>query len=265
MRSSILVLMLLALSPGLALAGNPMTRELARKHYELGETLYQTSSYPEALVEFEKAYKLEPLPELLFNIARCHEVLANLDLAIQKYEEYLQNKPDADNRALVEARLKNLRKRQTTAPMPAPVKPTSTSVGAGPAPARSAPKPEQPPPRERRDSWKRIAGWVGVGLGVAGLGAGVALGAMAGSKDAEFDEAFGKNKPYGELLEIDDAGRQYNTAAIASMVTGGALAAAGVGLLLWYYLGGERAGEGTASVTPLLSPEHLGLGATVRF
>ncbi len=57
-----LILLLPVLCPGPAEAGNPLTREVARKHYELGESLYETSSYAEALVEFEKAYQLEPLP-----------------------------------------------------------------------------------------------------------------------------------------------------------------------------------------------------------
>jgi len=228
MRSYIFVLMLLLLSPGVALAGNPMTREVARKHYELGETLYQTSSYGAALAEFEKAYALEPLPELLFNIARCHEVLANLEQAIKNYEAYLEKKPGADNRPLVEARLKNLRKRLAEAS--SKVKPEQN-----PVPPSGKPVPEPSDPR----SWMKITGWTAVGVGAASLGLGVIFGALGGSKDEEFDTASGENRPYGELTEIDDAGQSYNIAMAVSMITGGVLAAAGAGILLGYYMGGD--------------------------
>ena len=40
-----------------AQAQSSATTEIARKHYELGEKLYQASAYSDALVEFEKAYK----------------------------------------------------------------------------------------------------------------------------------------------------------------------------------------------------------------
>ena len=46
------------------------------------DALEAADSDAEALVEFGKAYKLQPYPALLFNIARCHEVLADLRGAV---------------------------------------------------------------------------------------------------------------------------------------------------------------------------------------
>jgi tetratricopeptide (TPR) repeat protein len=223
--------------------------ELARKHYELGSKLYEMSNYGEALVEFEKAYKLEPKPELLFNVARCHEVMAQLDKAIAYYERYLQEYPEAPNRAVVEARLVNLRKRRGQA-RPADAK--------APPPA---PPPAVPRGPETASRWKWTTGWIAVGIGGASLVTGIVFGVLAKNKADDFSSGVMEGRPYQELNVIDESGKRYETLQIVTLAVGGALAAAGGGLLLWDVLG-RRERRASLGIVPYA--DHTGVGVTGR-
>lgn len=249
-------LVLAAVITGLALyatdarAESP-THELARKHYELGSKLYEMSNYGEALVEFEKAYKLEPKPELVYNIARCYEVMAKLDKAIEHYELYLQKNPEAPNRAVVEARLVNLRRRQEQA-RPVVEKPPPT------------PPPVTPRATETPSRWKWTTGWVAVGLGGASLVTGIVFGVLAKNKADDFSAGVMEGRPYQELNEIDESGKRYETLQIVTLAVGGALAAAGGGLLLWDVLG-RRERRASLELVPYAGPSGGGVAGRVRF
>ncbi len=120
---------------------------VAKKHYELGAQLYKTSDYKQALVEFTKAYQLSKKPGL-FNIARCHEVMANLEQAVRYYKQYLAQVPKAPNRSLVETRLANLEKvlseRKARKDKP------------GPAPLKKSPPPEPKKRCRRARIWRAV-------------------------------------------------------------------------------------------------------------
>jgi tetratricopeptide (TPR) repeat protein len=206
--------------------------DLARKHSDLARKLYQTSQHGEALVEFKKAYELAPLPDLLFNIARCHEVLAQLEEAVRHYQLYLDQRRDAPDRALVELRIANLRQRLA----------------------------EQRRPAAR---WKRPAGWILAGVGAASLVAGIVCGAVAKQKGDDFASGLAGGRPYGELMEIDSAGKRYQTAQIATLVAGGVLAATGGALLLWDGL--RRPESRRAAITPYATGAGVGIAARARF
>lgn len=263
---AVLLLILALIAPVRVEAGNPLSREVARKHYQLGEMLYKTSNHKGALVEFKKAYELEPLPALLFNIARCYEVMADVAQAIKIYRLYLKKQPDSPKRSLVEARLKNLEERKkaiAAAKAKPPVAKRPAKPVTKPPPARPAPSPVRPAPS---GGWKRTAGWVALGTGVASLGAGVAFTVLALDKADEFN-ASKKSKTYVELLEIEDTGTAYGTAQIVTLVVGGVAAAAGAGLLLWHYLGksGDKAARTSVSVSPFFSEHGFGLCGGARF
>lgn len=232
-------------------------KQLAKKHYELGEQFYKISNYPRALVEFSSAYKLYPLPGLLFNIARCHEVMANLEKARDHYKLYLKRMPRSPKYSLVELRIKTLEQRlaareakrtpKPKPPLPAPVKPDDPGV---PASVPAAPKPDEPTspvvapvtPVDEPTApwgWKRTAGWTAVGVGGAALVAGVVLGAMASGKAAEYED----NKDtyfWDDLEELRESGESLEAGQIALLVAGGVIAAAGAGLLLWDHFSTAR-------------------------
>ena len=166
----------LLLASGQSRAQQDPNHLLAKKHYELGAQLYKTSDYTRALKEFQRAYELSKKPGLLFNLARCHEVLANVKQAMDYYRLYLEKVPGASNRALVDTRLRNLKGRlkerearrtpRPVEPRPAPVKPASVKPASEPA---SAPTPvsEGPADESQPGQWKRTAGWIALGTGGA--------------------------------------------------------------------------------------------------
>ena len=66
--------------------------ELARAAalFEDGQELYAKGRYAEAIPLYRAAHDTAPHPSALFNIARCHENLANLVKALEYYEKALE-------------------------------------------------------------------------------------------------------------------------------------------------------------------------------
>jgi tetratricopeptide (TPR) repeat protein len=113
---------------------NDPDRQAAQRHFERGRALYETGHYDEALVEFETAQKLKPLPELDYNIARTDERREAWGEAADAYERYLAAKPDAQDASDLRGRIEVLRARvHKPAPASAPMEP--------PAPASSPSRP----------------------------------------------------------------------------------------------------------------------------
>jgi TolA-binding protein len=52
-----------------------------------GVRSFEAADYDGALARFEEAYALEPMPEMLFNVARCHEKLGDSVSACAVYEQ----------------------------------------------------------------------------------------------------------------------------------------------------------------------------------
>jgi hypothetical protein len=67
-----------------------------------GMTLFRAADYRHALERFLQAATIDQDSNLLFNIARCYEMLGDRDAAIEKYEAFLA-KPDADSQGKVRA------------------------------------------------------------------------------------------------------------------------------------------------------------------
>src|SRR5450755_434243 len=65
-------------------------------------TLFRAADYRHALERFLQAATIDQDSNLLFNIARCYEMLGDRDAAIEKYEAFLA-KPDADSQGKVRA------------------------------------------------------------------------------------------------------------------------------------------------------------------
>lgn len=82
--------------------------DAAARHFEEGSRLYAAGSYREAIDAFEAAHAIAPAPANIFNLARCYEKLAELRLALEHYERYLED-PEAPERDLVERRIADLR------------------------------------------------------------------------------------------------------------------------------------------------------------
>ena len=263
------VAVLLVCCPLVLLAQTPQEKALAQKRYKVGEQLYEISQYDKALIEFKEAYRLYPLPGMLFNIARCHEVLANLGQAIASYKLFLAKRPDSPRASVVQNRIKALEQRlarekaaRATPPSP-PVKPAV--VKDRPAPAFT-PSVEDAAPAGPGRTWRWTAGWTGVGVGGAALVTGVAFGALAAGKSSEHDDLEASGGVYEDLQRVKESGQQYETLQIALMAVGGVVVAAGGGLLIWELLGQEKQSPGTqAMIAPVVTQDSVGFVGSLSF
>ncbi len=117
------------------------------RDYDLGE-------YDAALQEAEQAYRLDPLPELLFNIGQCHRALQHWEKALFFYRRYLKKLPNASNAKEVAVLMAELEKlsAQTQKVSSAPPQPgkeplpatAAAPTAAPPAPAAPSPVAETP-------------------------------------------------------------------------------------------------------------------------
>jgi tetratricopeptide (TPR) repeat protein len=102
-------------------------------HYQAGLQLYKKESYDEALIEFQKAFDLDALPSLLYNIGQLHRKLGNNRQAIDAYELYLRTDPDltAQQREDLQHVINELRGADPALePAPAPLVPVPAKAGA---------------------------------------------------------------------------------------------------------------------------------------
>jgi tetratricopeptide (TPR) repeat protein len=96
MRGAIAVVAIVALvAPSLARAApTPAAKAEAREHYTAARRLQDLGKWEDAIVEYQAAYKLASLPELLFNIGQCYRLKGDKQRAIDAYQAYLAAAPD---------------------------------------------------------------------------------------------------------------------------------------------------------------------------
>jgi tetratricopeptide (TPR) repeat protein len=162
--------------------------QAARQHFDRGQTLYDLQRYVESAREYELAYEAKPDPAFLYDIAQAYRFGGDAAKALGAYRAFRRHSPDAAAKMGVDARIAEMEKlvisgkpapkpteppppeQRPIPPAPAPVAPTVETKTPAPAPTVLV---AAPPPRTGRA--KVIAGSVVGGLGVALLGAGVAL------------------------------------------------------------------------------------------
>lgn len=91
----------LLLSIGPAEAGKPERRR-AKRHARRAAELFEAKSYDLALEEFEEAYRLYPVPALLYNMGQCHLFMKQYEKAVSEFEQFLSERPDTPYREDVE-------------------------------------------------------------------------------------------------------------------------------------------------------------------
>lgn len=189
-------------------------REQAAAHFERAERAFEEGHNEVAIREFEAAYALQPHPELLFNLAKCHERLGQLSAALSRYRAYVKALPEAPDAELVLAAIAELERRVG--------EPGSASLQA----ALDAPRALPTPASSRGRVWT----WVFAGAAGAGLATGVGLG--LGSQSAR-DEMVRERHGAAEVQQLHDAamGR-----AIGANVAYSAAGAAALTALVLFFL-----------------------------
>jgi tetratricopeptide (TPR) repeat protein len=65
----------------------------AKAHFEQGKAYLDAKVYTKAIEEFEAAYKLQPFPDLVFNVGQAYRLANQPDKALAAYQEYLRSTP----------------------------------------------------------------------------------------------------------------------------------------------------------------------------
>lgn len=129
-----------------AQAGAPAPQEdpalaEARQHFQTGRNAYNAGDYVTAIHEFKAAERLRPSPILAYNIGLANEKLGKQRVALKYYKRYLEQQPNAPNRADVEQKIAALE--QSIAAQPPPAATTQ--------PGGTAPQPNPPPAEQASD------------------------------------------------------------------------------------------------------------------
>jgi hypothetical protein len=185
--------MALVLGATLALSAAPARAKepVPRKVQELIKAMmvdYNTGDFEAALAKATEAYRLKPLPALLFNIGQFHKELHHWERAEFFFHRYLSERPDAPNRPQVEKLLAEIKEKAAEAPAPAPTPapepapvvvesnpppaPQSKPSNAAPAASTSAPEASLSTEAPTHTHWAAY-GLIGGGV-LLGIGAGLA-------------------------------------------------------------------------------------------
>ena len=243
---------LLVASP---VAAQPASAPTGAAAYADGRRFYDLREWDKAIERFKEAYKLEPTPASLFNIAQSYRLKGDCEEALGFYRTYRRNYASAGNVAQVDAFITDLepcaKERQAARAAAAP------TPGTGPATPGTAPAPAIDSAPVDSGRTKRIAGLVIGGGGVLLVATGFVFGAMA--KSAADDVTNGGDPANPPLFDPDvqARGERYDLLATISWAVGGAAIVGGVVL----YVLGRRAAASTASVTPTAGGAVVGWSA----
>src|SRR5262249_23019772 len=145
----------------------------ARAHYMKAAAAFSAARYDEAASEFTAAHAAKPDPSLYYNIAQSHRLAGHRVEALINYHRYLDELPNAENRAECEAHIIEL------TPPPVVEKP---QVVEKPPPVVEKPPPiveTQAKPMNARDRTFKIAGGALIAGAVVCLALGGGFGVLA--------------------------------------------------------------------------------------
>ncbi len=198
---------------------------------------YREKDFAAAIELFQKAYAIEPVPNLLFNIAKCYEKLEQWDPAIDYYQKFVVE-PDVDKSARQSAMdridaLKEVQSAQKQADRDA----KNTEVVEKPDEKKTV----EPVAAGPDYTWA----YVTVGTGVALIGGGIVFGVLASGEETNFNQG----QTFDDRKSAKDAGETYALVADGLYVTGGIIAV--VGVLLFATAGSGDKDVGMASQTEI--------------
>jgi tetratricopeptide (TPR) repeat protein len=260
----------LALGPRPALAArsapettSPFKEKVDQLNAEAFEK-FKAKQYDEAAALFEQAYDLQPEPNYLFNIGRIYEESGNLEKSVEYYERFVKEPGvPLETREKGLERLRVLRAiLEETAPKPEPEPEPELEPEPEPE-TKPDPEPrlEPPPEPDPKPSKLRIAGYALLGVGGAALIGGGVLGGLAlGRANALEDQ-----HTYEERDETASRGLTMALTADIMFGVGGAMAAAGLVMVIVSLKKKKPDASARAALAPWATPRGTGLAATLRF
>ncbi|HEY2743651.1 MAG TPA: hypothetical protein VGL86_03475 [Polyangia bacterium] len=167
MRAVVAGLVILAAATNARAAGENI--EQAKQYFNAGVDAYDQGKYEVALREFQHAHALSHSPALYFNMAACEEHMDHYQAAGLLLRQYLIEKPDADDRANVELRIKSLEERDERLHKIEPEPTVKPTPGTTTAPATVTTT--EAPKRHLKYTWVMLGVTAGVGAAAIGVGA----------------------------------------------------------------------------------------------
>ena len=127
-------------------AGTPAELEQrSRAHYKLGTVHLEMKEYDDAIREFQLGYDNKPVPLFLYNIGRVAALADHRSMAVEYYQKYLSEKPNAPERAEVLQRIRDLQHSLAAKPEKLPVETPAPPVEKPAEQAETVtPPPEKP-------------------------------------------------------------------------------------------------------------------------
>ncbi|MDC0674277.1 tetratricopeptide repeat protein [Nannocystis radixulma] len=234
---------------------------------EQARAKYREKDYAAAVALFERAYKVQPDPNILFNIGRIQEQANNVDAAISYYQRFIADESVdiglrdtalqrlATLEKIVEIREKEEAKQKPKQPEPAKQPEATQPVGPQLGP--------QPPPGDDKSSQNkakilRPIGYTMFGVGAALLIGGGIAGGLAKGQENKFEAA----ETLDDQRDAGQKGKSLAAAADGLFIAGGVMAVVGMVLLL---VPKARKSKAVQAMQPKVSPSQLGLGYVYRF
>ncbi len=210
-------------APHGATSGDSPERRRALELFEESAKAYREGRFQDAVDKLLEARRLKNEPVLLYNLARAYEALGKPQEAADAYQGYLHEEPNAPDRKALEAKIVTLRQQAAELAAarkepPPPRPPNNENTPPSPSPV----------PPEREDDATAIVPWIIAGAGVAAIGTGLVLGAIAQSKH---DDAVAEPSQQAAAGMQDDA-EGYARASTITIVAGAIVAALGAGWIV---------------------------------
>lgn len=206
----------LALGAPFALArpAHAQSEDDAHRVFLRAAAAYGNGEFESAAELFEQAYALRPEPQLLYSLGSARERAGRVAGAIEAYEAFLRELPDAEQRSDVERSLDTLRRQRALEEEVERRRDVPVEVVA-------------PPVARERPAGLRVAAFTLAGVGVLTLGVGVAVGIGANGR---YDDAQDDTRSHRATLRLEDEARRLGRTANALFGVGGVLTLTG---LVW--------------------------------
>lgn len=243
----------LFLTASIASAQEVSDDERARSHFAAGTSYYDQHRYAEAADQFMEAYRLSHRGALLLNAASAYERANDHAHAVEVLQRYLDEQPEATDRATVEGRLAEAQR--------------LAAEEAARAEALRTPPPEDAPPTPA-DEGLGTLGIVGISVGAVGVLAGIAAiatGIVALDTHAGLEArcgAGGTMCPPGYESDVELGSTMAVTNSVLLPISLVALAA-GTTLLIIDLTDGPSSEAPAAVLLP--GPGDVGLAARITF
>lgn len=244
----ILLLVLTALAAPSAHAQHRGAKDLtrrAKKHVADGLAAQDAGDFTTAIAEYERAYRLVPHPEILFNLGQAHRLDGQPARALSYYRRYLAIEPDGRVAADAKRWIAELEPIVGDTP-----EPDDTLPGERPT-ERTSPLPDPGKPY-------LYAGISCIGVGLVSVGWATLFGLEARNIDRTLSNHQG---PWTDaLLAEQDRGRSMETRSILLASAGGVLVVGGAALI---YVGHRKflasRQQPTFAVAPMFGGGTTGL------